>query len=1069
MFLAAFALRRPYTIVASIMLVCMLAFGAIKRMAMDIFPEIDIPVVAVIWAYGGMTAPEIQNRILTLFERQVAQEVDDVARVEATSYTGAGVVRVFLHEGANVARAVSELSSSALEAMKYMPRNIIPPAILPYSATDVPIIQLSLSSSSMSDTGLNDIAQNFVRPDLAVVRGASVTSPYGGKPRVIMADLDPQALQSRGLSPADVADALTRQNVILPSGDVKIGSKDYLVAMNNTADAIATINDFPITTISGKTVYVRDVAHVHDGYQVQTNAVTRNGLPAVLIVIRKSLGVSTLAVINGVKDILPEIRGLIPPNVTLTPILDQSIFVKAALNSVLIGGAMAAGLTALMILLFLGNWRLTVVIVASIPLSILIAVVVLYLGGQTLNTMTLGGFALAVGILVDNATVVIENIERHVRLGEPLVQAILDGASEVGVPTFLSTLSISVVFVPVFFLSGTAKYLFSPLSLSVIISLSASLLLSFTLVPLLFKTLMASQVTAHGHGPVTAQRAKRGASLLGLFGAVHRNFERGFERFRDVHRNTLAWTVGRPLVTSGFFLLLAVASCLLFPGLGMDFFPQVDAGQMRLHVRSPPATRMEDTQRDFAAVERAIREIVGDDQIEVLLDNIGLPYSATNTGLSDSATVGPMDGEILISLNEKHTSTPAHIARLRHDLPERFPGLEFFFQPADIVNQVLNFGRQAPIDVRISGPKSDAAYEVAAKLATDMRHLPGIVDSHVYQVPDGPELTVEVDRTLAHEVGVGQQALASNLLISLNNSLQVAPNFWLNTRNSVSYPLVVQTPAYRINSAEDLWTLPIASGQSQNRQMLMNVAKFGRSTVPMVVSQLNIRPVFDVHADVEGRDLASAAAAIDKVIEADRPAPSAAISITLSGQVETMRESYTGLFSGMAVAVVLVFLFLVINFQSWIDPVVVLLAVPFALSGVVWMLFVTQTHVSVPALMGTLMCIGLTTANSILVVTFANQRMAIGFGAHTAAIEAGYTRLRPVLMTAGAMVLGMIPMALGVGEGGEQNAPLARAVIGGLLFATVATLIFVPTMYALLRGRPRNLFARRRHSVATTN
>jgi multidrug efflux pump subunit AcrB len=1073
MSLAGFALSRPYTIAAGILLVCILAVGAVQRMAMDIFPEINIPVVAVVWAYGGMTAPEIQDRILTLFQRQVAQEVDDVARIEATSYTGVGVVRVFLHEGANVSRAVSELSSSALEAMKYMPRNIIPPAILPYSATDVPIIQLSLSSNSMSDTALNDIAQNFVRPDLAVVRGASVTSPYGGKPRVIMADLDQEALQSRGLAPADVADALTRQNVILPSGDAKIGAKDYLVSMNNTANAIATINDFPIKDVDGRTVYVRDVAHVHDGYQVQTNAVTRNGLPAVLIVIRKSSGVSTLAVIDGVKELLPEIRRLIPASVTLTPILDQSIFVKAALNSVLIGGLMAAGLTALMILLFLGNWRLTLIIIASIPLSILIAVVALYLTGQTLNTMTLGGFALAVGILVDNATVVIENIERHVRLGEGLREAILNGAAGVGVPTFLSTLSISVVFVPVFLLTGTAKYLFSPLSLSVIMSLSASLLLSFTLVPVLFKYLMQSQVAAHrqgtGHGPAPHVAGRQGGGVTGLFVAVHRNFEHGFERFREAHRNTLAWTVERPLVTAGLFLLLIIASCLIFPGLGMDFFPQVDAGQMRLHVRAPPATRMEDTQRYFASVEGAIRDIVGAVEIEVLLDNIGLPYSATNTGLSDSATVGPMDGEILISLKEKHRSTPAHMARLRQELPERFPQLQFFFQPADIVNQVLNFGRQAPVDIRISGPKGEEAYAVAAKLATDLRHVPGIVDSHVYQVPDAPALTVEVDRALAHEVGLDQREIASNLLISLNNSLQVAPNFWLNPQNSVSYPLVVQMPGHRIDTAEDLWTIPIGAGRNQNRQMLMSVAKFGRGKMPMVVSQLNIRPVFDIHADVEGRDLASAADAIDQVIAADRPAPSAAISITLSGQIETMRESYAGLFSGMAVAVILVFLFLVINFQSWIDPVVVLLAVPFALAGVIWMLFVTQTHISVPALMGTLMCIGLTTANSILVVTFANQRMAIGLDARTAAIEAGFTRLRPVLMTAGAMILGMIPMAFGVGEGGEQNAPLARAVIGGLLFATAATLIFVPTMYGLLRGQPMTLFGRRRHPVATSS
>ena len=1067
--IASFALRRPYTVAALIMLVCLLAAGAGWRMPTDIFPEINIPVVSVVWTYNGMSAPEIQDRIVTLHERQLASIVDDIQRIEANSYAGVGVIKVYLHEGADVSRAVSQLASSALVVLKYMPRNITPPLILRYGATDVPIIQLSMSSNSLTDTALNDLGQNIIRPDLAVVRGASVPYPYGGKPRVIMADLDQEALQSRGLTAADVSDALARQNVILPSGDVKIGSKDYTVAMNNSPDVIATINQFPIKQIDGKTVFVRDVAHVHDGYQVQTNSVSQNGLPGALMLVRKTGGVSTLAVIDGIRAVLPEIRELIPKTVTLTPIFDQSIFVKAALNSVLMGGMMAAGLTALMILLFLGNWRLTLIILASIPLSIISAVLVLYVMGQTLNTMTLGGFALAVGILVDNATVVIENIERNVGLGKPLERAILDGTAEVGVPTFLATLSISVVFVPVFLLTGTAKYLFSPLSLSVIISLGASLLLSFTLVPVLFKYLMRSQVAAHhqaqdhggGKGPGRGRR-------INPLAWIHGHFERGFERFREIHRNALSWAVDRPVVTSAFFVLLIGLSCLLFPRLGMDFFPQVDAGQMRLHVRAPPGTRLEDTQAYFAKVEAAIRDIVGNDQVEVILDNIGLPYSGINIALSDTATVGPMDGEILVSLKEKHASTPKHVADLRRELPGRFPMLQFFFQPADIVNQVLNFGQPAPIDIRISGPNSDAAYAVAAKLTQDLNVVPGVVDAHVFQVPDAPALTVDVDRTLARQLGLGQESIANNMLVALNNSLQVSPNFWLNPHNEVSYPLVVQAPTYRINSTQDLWTLPVTAQQNESPQVLMNVAQFGRRKVPMVVSQLNIRPVFDVHADVQGRDLNSAAEAIDAVIKADRPAPSTAITVTLSGQIETMRESFSGLFSGMGLAVILVFLLLVVNFQSWIDPLIVLFAVPFALAGVMWMLFVTQTHISVPALMGTLMGIGLTTANSILVVTFANQRMALGLGPRAAAIEAGYTRLRPVLMTAGAMILGMVPMALGVGEGGEQNAPLARAVIGGLLFATAATLVFVPTMYRLLRREPRRSPATGSHSVAST-
>ena len=1056
MSLAGFSLRRPYTILAVIALMCLLAGGAALRMPTDIFPEINIPVVSVVWTYNGMSATDMQNRILALHERQLASLVDDISRIEANSYVGVGVIKVYLHEGADVSRAISQLGSSALVVLKYMPRNITPPLILRYGATDVPIIQLSLSSNTVTDTALNDLGQNIIRPALAVVRGASVPYPYGGKPRVIMVGLDQDAMQARGLTPADISEALAHQNVIMPSGDVKIGNKDYTVSMNNSPDLISRISNFPVKTINGKTVFVRDVAHVHDGYQVQTNSVTQNGLPGALMLVRKTGGVSTLAVINGIKAALPDIERLLPAGVTLKPIFDQSIFVNAALNSVIMGGLMAAGLTALMILLFLGNWRLTLIILASIPLSIIFAILGLYIFGQTLSTMTLGGFALAIGILVDNGTVVIENIERHMGLGEPLEEAILNGASEVGLPTFLATLSICVVFVPVFLLTGTAKYLFSPLSLSVIIALVSSLVLSFTLVPLLFKYLMASQVHA-GHAGETAAngQGEPARRRFNPFGFIHRSFERGFLGLRAVHRNALAWMVGRPLITVSFFGLLAGASLTLYPLLGMDFFPQIDAGQMRLHVRAPPGTKLEKTQQYFAEVEGAIRDIVGNSQIDVILDNIGLPYSGINIALSDTATVGPMDGEILVSLKENHTPTPQHMADLRRELPKRFPQLQFFFQPADIVNQVLNFGQPAPIDIRISGPKDEEAYATATKLARDLNSIPGVVDSHVFQVPDAPAMTVDVDREMAREVGIGQQTIASDVLVALNNSLQVSPNFWLNPQNGVSYPLVVQTPTYQINNAQDLWTLPVTAPEAKDPQLLMNVAKFGRGKAPMVLSQLNIRPVYDVHADVQGTDLNTAANAIEKVIAADQPDPSKAIKVTLSGQIETMQESFSGLYSGMALAVVLVFLLLVINFQSVTDALIVLMAVPFSLCGAMWMLFITQTHISVPALMGTLMCIGLTTANSILVVTFCNQCVEDGVHPRLAAINAGFTRLRPVLMTAGAMILGMIPMALGIGEGGEQNAPLARAVIGGLLFATVATLLFVPTMYRLLRRAPK--------------
>jgi multidrug efflux pump subunit AcrB len=1037
-----YVLGKPYTVAAVLILVSLLAIGEGLRMPVDIFPSIDIPVVSVVWQYAGMSAPDIQNRILTLHERQLASLVDDISRIEATSYQGIGVEKIYLHEGADVTRAISQLASSAAYVLKYMPPNITPPLVLRYGATDVPIIQLSLSSNTLPDTKLNDLGQNIIRPALAVVHGAEVPYPYGGKPRVIMADLDPKALAARGLNANDVSAALQAQNVILPAGDVKIGTHDYTLTMNNSPDVLDEINNFPVKQVGGRTVFVRDVAHVHDGFQVQTNSVSVNGVPGALMSIRNTGGVSTLAVINGIRAVLPEIQRLLPAAVNVKPIFDQSVFVKAALNSVVMSGCMAAALTALMILLFLGNWRLTLIILASIPLSILTAVLCMGVGGETLNTMTLGGFALAVGILVDNGTVVIENIERHAGLNQSMRAAIIRGAGEVGTPTVLSTLCICIVFVPVFLLEGTAKYLFSPLSVSVISSLLASLILSFTLVPVLFNFLMRGA----GHSE------PRPAPSTNPFVRVHQRFERGFNTARESYRNALSWCLAFPKYAGAAFLGLMLVSLLLFALLGRDFFPQVDAGQMRLHVRAPPGTRLESTQQDFAGVESAIRQLVGPQQISVILDNIGLPYSGINLSLSDSATVGPMDGEILISLSKGHTPTAALTAMLRRELPRRFAQLQFFFQPADIVDQVLNFGEPAPIDIRIAG--ADAAYATALSFARKLAGVPGVVDSHVYQVPDAPSLTVDVDRAQASQLGTSQREASENVLVTTNSSAQSAPNFWVDPRNGVSYPLVVQQPAYSIDNTGNLLTTPLSGSEPGASPLLMNVSSMGRGKIPLVMSQLNIRPVFDVHADVQGRDLYGAAGDIDRLIDANRPPLSSGMTVTLGGQIETMRDSYAGLFSGIALAIILVYLFLVVNFQSWIDPLIVLLAVPFALGGVIWMLLLSQTHLSVPALMGTLMCIGLTTANSILVVSFANQRLAAGDSPLVAAATAGYTRLRPVLMTAGAMMLGMVPMALGIGEGGEQNAPLARAVIGGLLFATFATLIFVPTMYRLMRRVP---------------
>jgi len=1046
MALVPFVLQRPYTVAAGVILLCITGIGAGLRTPTDIFPEINIPVGAVVWTYAGMNPLDIQNRLLTLHERQLASLVDDIARIEATSYYGVGVERVFLHEGADITRGIAQLASSALVVLKYMPSGITPPLVLRYGATDVPVIQLALSSTTLTDTELNDLGQNIIRPYLAVVHGADVPYPYGGKPRVIMADLDPLALKMRGLSSQDIAQVLMNQNVILPSGDVKIGDKDYMLATNNSPDLIEVMNQFPVKQVGDRTIFMRDVAHVHDGYQIQTNSVSVDGIPGALMTVRKTGRVSTLAVIDGIKRALPYIETLLPKGVKLKPIFDQSVFIKAALNSVVMGGMMAAGLTGIMILLFLGNWRLTLITLVSIPLSIMTAVIALYGLGETLNTMTLGGFALAVGILVDNGTVVIENIERHVKQGEPLTDSIVTGCREVGVPTVLSTLSISIVFVPVFLLQGTAKYLFSPMSFAVCAALAASLAFAFTLIPVLFKYLMQSPAGHHQEPQIPPAVQHR---WFNLFTAIHTWFDAGFTRFREIYRESVAFATAHAAPTIAFFILLMACSLLLFPQLGRDFFPEVDAGLMRLHVRAPPATRIEETQHYFAEVEKAVREIVGQDQVDTMLDNIGLPYSGINIALSDAATVGTMDGEILISLKKKHTPTPDHVARLRRELPRRFPQLTFFFQAANITDQVLNFGLPAPIDIRVSGPDPSENYALAEKITRDISSIPGVVDSHVLQVPKAPGLGVDVDRTFARQLSINMDDVVRNVLVTTNSSAQTLPNFWVELKNGVSYPLAAQMPDYQFRSSQDLWTLPVTREGTSSSQILMNVAMFPRKSVPIAISQFNIMPVFDVNANVQGRDLASVAADIEKVLAGEKHSPS--IKITLSGQVETMLTSYNGLFSGMAIAVVLIYLVLAINFQSWIDPAIVIMALPFVLSGAIWMLFLTGTHLSVPALMGTLMALGTGTANSILVVTFANQRMAEGDDSRTAAILGGFVRLRPVLMTAGAMILGMIPMALGLGEGGEQNAPLARAVMGGLAFATFATLIFVPVMYRILR------------------
>jgi multidrug efflux pump subunit AcrB len=1059
----AWLLKRPYTIAALLILVCLLGIGAALKMPADIFPEINIPVVSVVWTYSGMTPTEIQNRILTLHERQMPALVDDIDHIEANSYEGVGVIKVYLHQGADVTRAVAQVSSSALIVLKYMPRNITPPLVLRYGATDVPIIQLSLSSKSLADTKLNDLGQNVIRPDLATVPGVSLPQPYGGKPRVVMVDLDEQALQAQGLSPADVSNVLLQQNVIVPEGDVKLGSKDYPVTMNNSPSVIEAMNDFPVKIVNGRQIFLRDVAHVHDGFQIQTNVVTQNGTPGALLTIRKTGGISTLAVVGGVRDFLPELQKQLPKDVLVKPLFDQSVFVRASLQGVLREGLIAAGLTALMILLFLGNWRLTLIVMLSIPTSILCAIIIMYLTGETLNTMTLGGFALAVGILVDDTTVGIENMDRYLEQGAPLEEAIVRGNNEILIPTLLSTLSICIVFVPIFLLTGTAKFLFSPLAEAVILSMLASFCVARFVVPVLFDFLMKGHAITHAHyeteaefdesHPPVAKRTGVVEAVCKPFAAIHHGFDTGFRKFAERYRNVLAWAVASPGLTIGFFAVLMFLSLALFPILGRDFFPTVDAGQMRLHVRAPKGTRIEATQEKFAAVEKATRQIIGDDQVDTVLDNIGLPYSGMNLAIGDTTTVGVMDGEILISLKEGHTPTADHMAKLRAELPARFPDCTFFFQAADIVNQVLNFGQPSPVDVRVTGSDAQKTFALANKIARDLGNIGGVVDSHVFQVPDVPSLQVDVDRTIAQQVGMTQAKAADSLLVALNSSIQIGPNFWVNPKTGISYPLVAQEPTYNITSLSELRTLPLpredAPGGASSSQLLTNIADIHRSEVPALISQYNVRPVFDVNTNVQGRDLYGVSKDIEKVLARDRPPASEPITVTLSGQIDTMQKSYSGLFIGMGSAVILVFLLMVINFQSWKSPFIVLLAVPFGLSGVMWGLYLTGTYMSVPALMGALMCIGLTTANSILVVVFANERLAEGYTAVQAAVAAGYTRLRPVLMTALAMMIGMVPMALGLGEGGEQNAPLGRSVIGGLSFATFATLLFVPAVYAL--------------------
>jgi CzcA family heavy metal efflux pump len=1045
------ALRRTYTFVVMAMLIALLGGLAAWKMPTDIFPEINIPVVSVIFTYTGISPEEMEKRITTIAERAFTTTVNDIEHIESQSLQGLSVMKVFFHPNARVEAGVAQITATSQSVLRVMPPNMFSPFVVRYNASSIPILQLAVSGDGISEQQIYDYGTNFIRTQLATVQGASVLTPLGGKPRQIVVDLDPDAMYAKGVSAVDVSNALNQQNLILPAGTARLGDREYQVRLNSSPEAVEAINNMPIRQVNGATLYIRDVAQVHDGAAVQNNIVRENGVRSAYMSILKSGGASTLDIIERVKEALPRIMQTLPPNLKTRTLFDQSVFVRAAIDSVLKEAAIAALLTGLMILLFLGSWRSTLIVCISIPLSIFTSLMVLWLLNQTINVMTLGGLALAVGILVDDATVEIENIHRNLGERKPLVQAILDGAQQIAVPAFVSTLAICIVFVPVVLLTGTAKYLFTPLAMAVVFAMLASYLLSRTLVPTMVKYLLRSEVDAYiddGHG-----HHKGGK---GIIWRVHNAFNERFERFREGYERALAWCLDSRGVVLGSFGLLAAFSFWLFFQLGYDFFPTVDAGQFRLHVRGPAGMRVESTEELFARVEDRIREIIPKETLGTVLDNIGLPALPIVLAYSDSATIGPSDGEILVSLTEhrERGDTFRYVEKLRETLPRDFPEAEFFFQPADIVSQILNFGRPAPINIKVVGRNLRGNYQIAQEIERKIKRIPGAVDVYIHQVLDAPEIKVDVDRVRADQLGLSQRDVASSLLISLSSSGQIAPNYWLNPQNGVSYPVSVQTPQHRIDSLEAMQSTPIAAGGSRPAQLLSNVATMSRSSNFAVINHYNVQPVVDVYANVQGRDLGSVAAEIDKVIaEARKKLPRGSF-ITSEGQVQTMRSSFVGLGGGLILAVLLVYFLMVVNFQSWLDPFIILTALPGAFSGIVWMLYVTQTTLSVPAMMGAIMSIGVATANSILLVTFANERLDEGATPIEAALAAGHTRLRPVLMTALAMILGMLPMSLGLGEGGEQNAPLGRAVIGGLMMATVATLFFVPVIYSLLRRKP---------------
>jgi multidrug efflux pump subunit AcrB len=1039
MWIVRLALKRPYTFVVLALLLMIIGPLTILRTPTDIFPNIDIPVLSVIWSYTGLPADEMSRRIALNYERGLSVAVNDIEHTESTSLNGISVVKIFFQPHANVQEALAEVTSLSQTQLRQLPPGITPPNILRYNASTVPILRLALSSTELTEQELYDYGNNFVKTQLATVPGASAPLPYGGKQRQIMVDIDQRQLQQHNLSPMDVVNAISAQNLILPSGTAKIGSTEYSVLLNASPSSIDGLNNLPIRTTPAGTIYIRDVAHVRDGFVPQTNIVRVDGQRASLLTINKSGNTSTLEIVDRIKEMMPTLRNLVPPSMAIDPVADQSLFVRASVQGVLREALIAAALTALMILLFLGNWRATLIIAISIPLSMITSVIALSALGETINIMTLGGLALAVGILVDDATVAIENVSHQLEQGKTLEQAILDGAHQIAIPTLVSTLSICIVFVPMFLLTGVAHYLFIPLAEAVVFAMLASYFFSRTLVPTLAKYLLR-----HHHRP---QDLHPGATR-NPFMRLHLAFNRGFESARERYHGFLAARIAHPVPFVLAFLVCCGLSMLLLPFIGRDFFPQVDAGTIALHLRAKTGMRVEETAVVTDRVDKRIRQLIPPAELHSIIDNIGLPVSGINLSYSNTGTIGTSDADILISLNPDHHPTADYVRLLRRQLNDEFPGVQFAFLPADIVSQTLNFGMPAPIDIQIVGRDVDANRAFAANLLSKLRGVPGFVDARIQQPADLPRIFIDVDRTRAQQAGFTQKDVASDLLITLSGSQQTTPTFWLNPRNGVSYNVVTEAPQYTMDSLQSLANIPLTANGRSN--ILGSLANMRRESGDAVVTHYNAQPTIDIYGTADGRDLGAVSDDINKILRDAKAQLPRGSTIELRGQVQTMNASFSGLLFGLVFAIVLVYLLIVVNFQSWLDPFIIITALPGALAGIVWMLFLTHTTLSIPALTGAIMCIGIATANSILVISFAREQMLLHGDATRAALEAGYTRFRPVLMTALAMVIGMVPMAIGLGEGGEQNAPLGRAVIGGLTVGTLATLIFVPVVFSLI-------------------